>query len=175
MTLDHPALWGIDASLEELRGKIGHLVKCAIQNSKVAWSNFSAKRCRPAHGRLRGRHARQPRTLLRLFFRWQGEWRDYVAGSYLTSRYPGIHALGYIERVRPEQRYDHVEWYPGGEPGLLRAVARRRTLRVLPRHVPRAFRRFQSPDTRLQRVLRSGEPRRDEASGTRGSPAPRGR
>src|SRR5215213_4812113 len=46
MTLDHPALWGIDASLEELRGKIGHLVKCAIQNSKVAWSNFSAKRCR---------------------------------------------------------------------------------------------------------------------------------
>src|SRR5215217_9038031 len=46
MTLDHPALWGIDASLEELRGKIGHLVKCAIQNSKVAWSNFSAKRCK---------------------------------------------------------------------------------------------------------------------------------
>src|SRR5215208_3890134 len=45
MTLDHPALWGIDASLEELRGKIGHLVKCAIQKSKVAWSNFIAKRC----------------------------------------------------------------------------------------------------------------------------------
>ena len=44
--MDHPALWGIDASLEELRGKIGHLVKCAIQNSKVAWSNFSAKRCK---------------------------------------------------------------------------------------------------------------------------------
>src|SRR5215211_165967 len=46
MTLDHPALWGIDASLEELRGKIGHLLKCAIQKSKVAWSNFIAKRCR---------------------------------------------------------------------------------------------------------------------------------
>jgi two-component system, cell cycle sensor histidine kinase and response regulator CckA len=39
----------------------------------------------------------------------QGEWRDYVAGSNLTSRYPGIQALGYIERVRPEQRNDHVE------------------------------------------------------------------
>jgi CHASE1-domain containing sensor protein len=39
----------------------------------------------------------------------QGEWRDYVAGSNLTSRYPGIQALDYIERVRPEQRYDHVE------------------------------------------------------------------
>src|SRR5215208_1718662 len=54
MTLDHPALWGIDASLEELRGKIGHLVKCAIQNSKVAWSNFSAKRCRAARIPKRG-------------------------------------------------------------------------------------------------------------------------
>ena len=39
----------------------------------------------------------------------QGEWRDYVAGSNLTSRYTGIQALDYIERVRPEQRYDHVE------------------------------------------------------------------
>jgi len=39
----------------------------------------------------------------------QGEWRDYVAGSNLTSRYIGIQALDYIERVRPEQRYDHVE------------------------------------------------------------------
>src|SRR5215208_7399974 len=54
MTLDHPALWGIDASLEELRGKIGHLVKCAIQNSKVAWSNFSAKRCRPIDAAVLG-------------------------------------------------------------------------------------------------------------------------
>ena len=53
MTLDHPALWGIDASLEELRGKKGHLVKCAIQNSKVAWSNFIAKRCNFGHGSRR--------------------------------------------------------------------------------------------------------------------------
>src|SRR5215218_6945187 len=63
MTLDHPALWGIDASLEELRGKIGHLVKCAIQNSKVAWSNFSAKRCRRnAIYTLRAWHQSSPHT-----------------------------------------------------------------------------------------------------------------
>ena len=31
----------------------------------------------------------------------QDEWRDYVAGSNLTSRYPGIQVLSYIERVRP--------------------------------------------------------------------------
>jgi len=34
------------ASLEELRGKIGHVLKCAIQMSKVAWSNVIAKRCK---------------------------------------------------------------------------------------------------------------------------------
>ena len=39
----------------------------------------------------------------------QDEWRDYVLGSNLTSRYPGIQALGYIERVRPEEREDHVD------------------------------------------------------------------
>src|SRR5215217_6284915 len=46
MTLDHSALWSMYASLEELRGKIGHVLKCAIQMSKVAWSNVIAKRCR---------------------------------------------------------------------------------------------------------------------------------
>src|SRR5215208_1608883 len=45
MTLDHSALWSMYASLEELRGKIGHVLKCAIQMSKVAWSNVIAKRC----------------------------------------------------------------------------------------------------------------------------------
>ena len=39
----------------------------------------------------------------------QDEWRDYVTSSNLTSRYPGIQALGYIERVRLKQRDDHVE------------------------------------------------------------------
>jgi hypothetical protein len=35
--LDHPALWGIDASLEELRKKIiRDAAKCAVPNSKVA-------------------------------------------------------------------------------------------------------------------------------------------
>src|SRR5215212_8256275 len=48
MTLDHSALWSMYASLEELRGKIGHVLKCAIQMSKVAWSNVIAKRCRGA-------------------------------------------------------------------------------------------------------------------------------
>ena len=37
------------------------------------------------------------------------EWRDYVAGSDVSSRYPGIQALGYVERVRPEEREDHVD------------------------------------------------------------------
>ncbi len=46
MTLDHFALWSMYASLEELRGKIGHVLKCAIQRSKVAWSNVIAIRCR---------------------------------------------------------------------------------------------------------------------------------
>src|SRR5215216_1375708 len=46
MTLDHSALWSMYASLEELRGKIGHVLGCAIQRSKVAWSNVIAKRCR---------------------------------------------------------------------------------------------------------------------------------
>jgi hypothetical protein len=45
MTLDHSALWSMYVSLEELRGKIGHVLKCAIQRSKVAWSNVIAKRC----------------------------------------------------------------------------------------------------------------------------------
>ena len=45
MTLDHSALWSMYASLEELRGKIGHVLKSAIQMSKVAWSNVIAKRC----------------------------------------------------------------------------------------------------------------------------------
>ena len=45
MTLDHPALWGIDASLGELPGKKGYVIKCAIHKSKVAWSNVIAKRC----------------------------------------------------------------------------------------------------------------------------------
>ena len=45
MTLDHSTLWSMYASLEELRGKIGHVLKCAIQMSKVAWSNVIAKRC----------------------------------------------------------------------------------------------------------------------------------
>jgi hypothetical protein len=36
VTLDHPALWGIDASLEELRKKIRDAVKCAVPQSKVA-------------------------------------------------------------------------------------------------------------------------------------------
>src|SRR5215203_2261882 len=48
MTLDHSALWSMYASLEELRGKIGHVLKCAIQMSKVAWSNVIAKRCNTA-------------------------------------------------------------------------------------------------------------------------------
>jgi hypothetical protein len=34
--LDHPALWGIDASLEELRKKIREAVKYAVLQSKVA-------------------------------------------------------------------------------------------------------------------------------------------
>jgi hypothetical protein len=46
MRLDHPALWSMYASLEELRGKIGHVVKCAIQRSKVPCSNVIAKRCK---------------------------------------------------------------------------------------------------------------------------------
>ena|SRR5215217_6003935 len=46
MTLDHSVLWSMYASLEELRGKIGHVLECAIQKSKVAWSNVIAKRCR---------------------------------------------------------------------------------------------------------------------------------
>jgi hypothetical protein len=33
------------ASLEELRRKIGHVVKCAFQKSKLAWYNLIAKRC----------------------------------------------------------------------------------------------------------------------------------
>ena len=37
------------------------------------------------------------------------EWRDYVAGSDVSSRYPGIQALGYVERVRPEEREGHVD------------------------------------------------------------------
>jgi hypothetical protein len=36
------------------------------------------------------------------------EWRNYVAGSDLERRYPGIQAVGYTERVRPEERDDHV-------------------------------------------------------------------
>ncbi len=36
------------------------------------------------------------------------EWRNYVAGSDLERRYPGIQAVGYAERVRPEERNDHV-------------------------------------------------------------------
>src|SRR5215217_1876880 len=31
MTLDHSALWSMYASLEEVRGKIGHVLECAIQ------------------------------------------------------------------------------------------------------------------------------------------------
>ena len=55
----------------------------------------------------------------------QDEWRDYVASSNLTFRYPGIQALGYIERVRPEQRDGRsLRACPGGGPGLLRVVAR---------------------------------------------------
>ena len=46
MTLDHPAWWSMYASLEELRRKIGHVVKCSFQKSKLAWSNLPAKRCR---------------------------------------------------------------------------------------------------------------------------------
>jgi hypothetical protein len=42
--LDRPALWGIDASLEELRGKTEDAVKCAIPKSEVAYSNIIATR-----------------------------------------------------------------------------------------------------------------------------------
>jgi hypothetical protein len=45
MTLDHSAWWSMYASLEELRRKIGHVVKCAFQKSKLAWYNLIAKRC----------------------------------------------------------------------------------------------------------------------------------
>lgn len=37
-------MWGIDASLEELRGKTGDAVKCAIPKSEVAYSNIIATR-----------------------------------------------------------------------------------------------------------------------------------
>ena len=60
MTLDHSALWSMYASLEELRGKIGHVLKCAIQMSKVAWSNVIAKRCqRPSSGAWRRRSSHE--------------------------------------------------------------------------------------------------------------------
>jgi hypothetical protein len=36
----------MDAFLQEPRGKIGYVVKRAIQKSKVDWSNAIAKRCR---------------------------------------------------------------------------------------------------------------------------------
>ena len=35
VTLDHPAMWGIDASLEELRKKIRDAVKYAVPKWKV--------------------------------------------------------------------------------------------------------------------------------------------
>src|SRR5215208_3511881 len=56
MTLDHSALWSMYASLEELRGKIGHVLKCAIQMSKVAWSNVIAKRCQSRKRRPSATH-----------------------------------------------------------------------------------------------------------------------
>ncbi len=43
---DRSALWSIDAYLEELRGKIGQTVKCAIPKSKVVWLNLTATRYR---------------------------------------------------------------------------------------------------------------------------------
>jgi len=49
--LDHPALWGIDASLEELeelRKKVRDAAKYAVPKSKVAWSNIIATRYRGA-------------------------------------------------------------------------------------------------------------------------------
>jgi hypothetical protein len=63
MTLDHSALWSMYASLEELRGKIGHVLKCAIQMSKVAWSNVIAKRCEETETRREGLGAECPEEL----------------------------------------------------------------------------------------------------------------
>src|SRR5215212_11170150 len=36
------------------------------------------------------------------------EWNDYVAGSDLERRYPGIQAIAYAERVPLEERGAHV-------------------------------------------------------------------
>jgi hypothetical protein len=53
------------ASLEELRKKIGHVVKCAFRKSKLAWYNLIAKRCqKPTNRHWRLAHAELVTTSL---------------------------------------------------------------------------------------------------------------
>ncbi len=52
---------------------------------------------------------RQPGLFLASEAVERDEWQNYVAGSDLESRYPGKQAIGYAERVRPEERDAHVD------------------------------------------------------------------